>query len=98
MAAGCYLHPTGNQRQRKGAAAMTTPDTPAAIVLRLRQEAGWSRYRLGKASNVGTSQLLRIERGEQVPGLLVARRIVAAFGVSLAVFDGCETRGKVAKE
>jgi transcriptional regulator with XRE-family HTH domain len=68
---------------------MAPPETVGAALLRLRQAAGMTRYRLAKSSGVNASHLMRLENDEQGPSLAVALKIARALGVSLAAFDGC---------
>lgn len=67
---------------------MSSP-TPGEIIRREREARGWSAYRLAKESGVAPSVLSRVEGGRTVT-LETARKVFAALGVSLAVFDARE--------
>lgn len=64
-----------------------TPAPPGVIVRRAREALGWTVYRLAREAGVATSQLYRCESGEAGLTLETARRVCAALGVSLSVFD-----------
>ena len=68
---------------------MRQPETFGAVVARLREAKGWTRYRLAKTAGLSPVHLTRLEQGEQQPGLAVADRVARALGVSLSTFDGC---------
>lgn len=62
--------------------------TPGEVIARLREEKGWTRYRLAREAGLSPIQVSRLERGVALSlGLRTARRLVKALGASLSVFD-----------
>ena len=59
-------------------------ETPGEILARLRGAAGWSRYRLAKASGVDAGTIAGIEAGRTGCTLETALKLVGALGVSLS--------------
>lgn len=55
-------------------------ETPGAIVARLRQARGWTAAALAREAGTQPSTVTRMEAGQRMPGLEVARRIFAALG------------------
>lgn len=53
----------------------------------LRESANLSRYGLAKLTGLSRDYLGDLERGDKEPSLAVARRIAAAFGRGLEVWD-----------
>ncbi len=66
-----------------------TPDTFAARLLSLRQQAGLSQQALGDAAGVNRSYIAKLEGGKMQPSLATAQVLAKALGVSVATFDGC---------
>lgn len=56
-------------------------------IVELREEKGWSQYRLHKESGVQQPTLRRYELGENIPGTEMLQKIATALGVSMAEFD-----------
>lgn len=68
--------------------------TPGAVIVRLREERGWSTARLARLAGMHSQTVYKIEGGQRAPSLETARRLAAALGVSLAVFDLAEEGGQ----
>ncbi len=56
-------------------------------VAALRRAAGMSQYVLADRAGISRNALMAIEAGRSAPSLETARKLCAALGVSLAVFD-----------
>jgi DNA-binding XRE family transcriptional regulator len=61
--------------------------TPAKIIRGLRKKAKMSMAELAEACGISRQAIHLIEAEKREPGIITARKIVKAFGVSLAVFD-----------
>jgi UDP-N-acetylglucosamine 1-carboxyvinyltransferase len=53
----------------------------------LREEKGWTQYRLAKEVRTHQATIGRIENGERQPSFDMVHRIAVCLGVSLAEFD-----------
>lgn len=62
------------------------PDTFATRLRVLRQQAGWSAYRLAQESGVSKQTLSKIEQGQSLPGLDVLCKLADALHVPLDAF------------
>jgi transcriptional regulator with XRE-family HTH domain len=69
-------------------------ETPGQVIVRLREERGWSTARLARLAGMHSQTLYKLEGGQRAPSLETARKIAAALGVSLAVFDAAEEEGQ----
>ncbi|MEA4835325.1 MAG: helix-turn-helix transcriptional regulator [Anaeromusa sp.] len=65
-------------------------------IIKLREEKGWSQYRLYKEANIGQSTLSQIESGARYPNVATLQKIASALGVSMSEFDLQEQNKKEA--
>lgn len=56
-------------------------------IIKLREEKGWTQYRLYKEAKIGQSTLSQIESGKRYPHTTTLQKIAAALDVSMAEFD-----------
>ena len=69
---------------------MPESTTFAEVIRSLREQRGWSVYRLAEESGVPRQYLGKLESGDKAdPSARVLLRVARALGVSLAAFDGC---------
>jgi transcriptional regulator with XRE-family HTH domain len=67
-------------------------------IIELREDKGWSQYRLHKEAGIQQPTLRRYELGENIPGTEMLQKIATALGVSMAEFDDKKTAGQLAVE
>lgn len=53
----------------------------------LRQQKGWTQYRLAKECQVAPITISRMESGKMQPSFEMVQKIAAAFNISLSEFD-----------
>jgi transcriptional regulator with XRE-family HTH domain len=53
----------------------------------LREQKGWTQYRLAKECKTAPITVSRIESGKMQPSFEMVQRLSQAFGVSLSEFD-----------
>lgn len=58
------------------------------IIITMRKEKGWSQGDLAKKSGVSREMIGKYERSEAVPSIEAAKKIAAAFGVTLDYLAG----------
>lgn len=61
--------------------------TISETIIALREQKGWSQYRLHKKAAIPQATLRRIEAGINQPSTDTLKKICAALEVSMAVFD-----------
>jgi len=67
-------------------------------IVELRQNKGWTQYRLYKNAGINQPTLSRIEKGINIPGTEILQKIATALGVSMAEFDCPEVSEKLINE
>lgn len=55
----------------------------AAIIKQAREQKGWTRYQLSKASGIGEAHLMRIEQGLYCVRIDVANRLCKALEIAI---------------
>lgn len=55
-------------------------------IIELRQQQGWSQYRLYKEAHIGQATLSQIESGLKSPNVVTIQKICDALGITLADF------------
>lgn len=63
------------------------PNTFAARLRALREAGGFTVYALAKRAGVDRPYLTRLERGDSVPSLEIARKLARALGRGLECWD-----------
>ena len=68
-------------------------DSFGAILARRRRAAALTQYGLAKKAGLSPIHVARLEAGRQLPSLETVKKLAAALGVSLAVFDELKEAG-----